>query len=347
MRIEGGVSKCLPAGATLSIAGPTGDWRPAPSGDNLGAMLRAMSLLVALLMAVGGCAPPTPVSAQHEAQVDSVRLMRDLSVLAHDSMAGRATGSPGAERARAFLTSSLREAGVAPVGDDFARAFRWPRGTGENLVAIVPGRELAGHDMIFITAHYDHLGIRDGEVFNGADDNASGTAVLLEVARQLRGEPLRHTAVIVFFDAEEAGLQGSRALVLDPPVSLDSVALEVNLDMVARTGGVLWAAGAYHTPALEPVLLELAASAPLDLRLGHDRPGSPEDDWTDSSDHAAFHHVGIPFVYFGVEDHPDYHRESDELDRIDAGELMASARTILAGIRLLDAALPLDGAVPR
>jgi Zn-dependent M28 family amino/carboxypeptidase len=129
--------------------------------------------------------------------------------------------------------------------------------------------------------------------------------------------------------------------VADPPIPLASVVLNVNLDMVARTGGLLWASGAHHTPALRAPLEAVAARAPLTLRLGHDRPGAPEgDDWTSSSDHGPFHDAGIPFVYFGVEDHPDYHRATDDLERIDAGEYVDSVRTILDALRSLDQSLP-------
>jgi len=305
-------------------------------------MLRASVLLSALVTTLTGCAPPTPVSAQLEAQVDSVRLLRDLSVLADDSMEGRATGTPGAERARAFLTSSLEADGIAPAVPGYVRAFRWPGGEGDNVLALVAGSDPAARELILVTAHYDHEGVWDGKIFNGADDNASGTAALLEISRRLRAEPLRHTAILAFLDAEERGLYGARALVDEPPVPLASIALNVNLDMVARTGGVLWAAGAYHTPALRPILERLATEAPLELRLGHDRPDAPEgEDWTRQSDHGAFFRAGIPFVYFGVEDNPDTHRPSDDVDKIDAGEFVASVRTILMGIRLLDESLPL------
>lgn len=313
--------------------------------------MRSTRFALPFLLATLACSSPAaPVAAQVASPggdaVDSVRVLRDLSVLADDSMSGRATGTPGAGRARAFLIASLRDAGIDAAEPGYLQSFTWPRGTGYNVVAVVPGRETPDRDVIFITAHYDHLGIRDGNVFNGADDNASGVAALLEFGRRLRSEPLRHTAVLAFVDAEEPGLWGSRALVADPPVPIESIALDVNLDMVARTAGTLWAAGAYQTPALKPILEGLAAEAPLRLRLGHDRPRAPEgDDWTYQSDHAAFWTAGIPFVYFGVEDHPDYHRESDEYDKIDPGEFIASVRTILLGIRLLDAALPL-GAAP-
>ena len=118
--------------------------------------------------------------------------------------------------------------------------------------------------------------------------------------------------------------------------------MEGAVDMISRSGGVLWAAGAYHTPALRPVLEAVAASAPLTLRLGHDQPSAPEgDDWTTSSDHGPFHEAGIPFVYFGVEDHPDYHRSTDDIERIVPSEFEASVTTVYAAIRALDAALPL------
>ncbi len=183
--------------------------------------------------------------------------------------------------------------------------------------------------------------MREGEVFNGADDNASGVAAALEVARRVAERPLDHGLLVALLDVEEAGLQGARALVADPPVPREAIALNVNLDMVSRTDGLLWAAGAHHTPALRPILEDVAEQAPLTLRLGHDRPGAPEgDDWTSASDHGAFHAIGIPFVYFGVEDHPDYHRPTDDFERVDPREFVDAVRTILAAVRALDRSLP-------
>jgi Zn-dependent M28 family amino/carboxypeptidase len=278
-----------------------------------------------------------------QAQLDSARLLKDLSVLAHDSMAGRATGQPGAHEARAFLAAGLAEAGLEPAYPSLVHPFGWGGAVGENVVAIAPGQ--AGRDgpVIVLTAHYDHLGIRDGQIYNGADDNASGVAALLAIGRLLGVEPLVHTAVLAFVDAEEQGFHGARDIVEHPPVDPGRLALNVNLDMVSRTDGVLWAGGAHHTPALRPVLEAVASDAPVTLRLGHDRPDAPEgDDWTNSSDHAPFHQAGIPFVYFGVEDHDDYHRPTDDFERVDPGEFTAAVRTILMAIRALDAALPLE-----
>lgn len=279
-------------------------------------------------------------AAQRVAVVDSARLLADVAVLANDSMAGRAAGTEGGARARAFLLRALAETGASAVEGGFEQPFQWERGNGVNLVATVPGRG-ERDQVVVLTAHYDHVGVREGEIYNGADDNASGVAAALEITRRIVREPLDHTLIVALLDAEELGMRGARAFVASPPVPLERIALDVNLDMVSRTDGLLWAGGAHHTPALRPPLERVAARAPVTLRLGHDRPGAPDgDDWTQLSDHAAFHERGIPFVYFGVEDHPDYHRPTDDVERIDPAEYAAAVQTISIALRELDAALP-------
>lgn len=311
-------------------------------------------LACALLSCSSGERVPAPRNPVAALTADSAAILDGLRFLSSDSLEGRATGSPGAALARTYLAREMEAAGVLPIGDAFEHPFTWTRRdeteprTGVNVVGVVPGAERAGRYVV-ISAHYDHVGIRNGEIYNGADDDASGSIGLVALARALRGVPLRHSLLLAAFDAEESGLRGARAFVDDPPVPLDSIALNLNLDMVARTGGVLWAAGAYHTPALRPILEGVAAAAPLELRLGHDAPGAPEgDDWTRASDHAAFHAVGIPFVYLGVEDHPDYHRPTDDFENVDPAEYMDALRTALMTLIALDAALPLptdpDGA---
>jgi Zn-dependent M28 family amino/carboxypeptidase len=197
-----------------------------------------------------------------------------------------------------------------------------------------------------VTAHFDHLGIRvprpgsaaeaaGDSIFNGADDNASGTVAVISIARYFVQNPARHTMVFAAVDAEEMGLRGSRALV-------DSgwpgeIVLNVNLDMLARSDSLLFAAGPFHYPQLRPILETVQSRSPVVLRFGHDQPGvEGVQDWTRSSDHAPFHNLGIPFVYFGVEDHPDYHRASDEYDRIDPTFFLNSIRTVLASVLALD-----------
>jgi Zn-dependent M28 family amino/carboxypeptidase len=284
-------------------------------------------------------APESPVAV-----VDTARILRDLSVLAADSMEGRGTGTEGIERARRYLLGEFEEAGLQAFDGGYERPFSLPRNgrsvEAANLVGYVAG-ERPGGPVIVVTAHYDHVGMRDGEIFNGADDNASGVAALLALARHLQRNPPEHMVLIAALDAEEVGLLGAEAFVEDPPVERDRIALNVNLDMVGRNArGELYAAGTHHYPALRPLLEEVAATAPIRLLLGHDSPDLPPgQDWTNLSDHGPFHAAEIPFVYFGVEDHPDYHRPTDDVERIDPAFFAGSVATIIQAVEVLDEGL--------
>ena len=269
--------------------------------------------------------------------LDSARLMSDLSVLAADSMEGRRLGTPGGERARAFLVHSFREIGLAPARGGFSVAFAAGGGgiRGANVVGTIAGTTHADR-CIVVSAHYDHLGVRDGVIYNGADDNASGTAAVLAIARWFKAHPPEHSIVFALFDGEEEGLLGARAFVARPPVPIERIVADVNLDMVSRNAkGELYAAGASVNPALKPLLDSVAAIAPVKLLLGHDT-GIGEDNWIQQSDQGAFAARQIPFVYFGVEDHPDYHQPGDKVAHIEPGFFYRSARTVAEFVRRLD-----------
>jgi Zn-dependent M28 family amino/carboxypeptidase len=253
--------------------------------------------------------------------------------------------------AQRYIQNRFLEAGLEPPPGGFLQPFEFTnrRDTtqvvqGANVVAVASGTD-PDPGTIVVTAHFDHLGIREpreaaaGEVvdsiYNGADDNASGTAALLSLGRYLAHHPLRHSVVLAAVDAEEMGLRGSRHFV--EAGWPGTMVLNLNLDMLARTDSVLFAAGTYHYPQLLPPLEMVAGEAPLSLRFGHDRPGvEGQQDWTRSSDHHPFHQEGIPFVYFGVEDHPDYHRPTDEFERIDPGIFLDAVQTVLAALLALD-----------
>lgn len=287
----------------------------------------AFPMVAALLLAASG-----------PGEFDGDALMRDVAALAADGTEGRRTASAGAQRARGYIARRLRESGLEPRKAHFAYEHRGEERKGINLWAAVPGQ--TADRWIVVTAHYDHVGIVDGAIHNGADDNASGVAALLALADALQRERPRHSVLLVALDAEEPGLYGARAFVGTPPVPVDRMALNVNLDMVSRgDGGELWAVGANLHPPLRPLLEATAETAPVPLRLGHDGTPDGGDDWTGSSDHAAFAAAGIPFVYFGVENHADYHRPGDDADKIDPEFFRGSVETILAALRRLDAGL--------
>ena len=288
-------------------------------------------------------APWTTPSLPVIPEVDREELLRDLQVLAHDSMEGRRTGTEGVERARRYLLQRFREIGLEPLYEDFQQTFpvAEPDGLGTLEGVNLVGRILGSGDserVLVVTAHYDHLGVRNGEIYNGADDNASGTAGLLAMAHHFAQHPPEHTIIFAAMDAEEMGLVGARAFVESPPIPLSQIRLNVNLDMVSRSEvGELYAAGTYHYPFLEDWLDEVETDPEVELLLGHDRPGLPPgEDWTMASDHAAFHEMGIPFLYFGVEDHPGYHAPTDTFEEITPDFYVGAVRTILRFVREAD-----------
>ena len=297
---------------------------------------------------------PVPDTVVHH--VDRARLIRDVTTLASPAFEGRRTGTRGALDARRWLVDAFREAGLTPGGTDgFLQPFPLLRrdsdpssasapsaeaGSAANVIGLVAGREPRRKRLV-ITAHYDHLGIRDGVLYPGADDNASGVAVLLAAARHFIRNPPRHPVMFAALDAEEIGLRGARALIDSPLLPRSGIAMAINLDMVSRSAAnEIFAAGTYHTPWLTPLLEDVQRRSSVRIRFGHDRPASLAsglDDWTHLSDHGPFHDAGIPFVYFGVEDHGDNHKPSDTAERIDPRFFGDAAEMIVDAVRTFDA----------
>jgi len=297
---------------------------------------------------------PVPETVIH--RVDRTRLMRDVTTLASPAFEGRSTGTPGALKVRRWLVDEFRAAGLTPGGaEEFLQPFTLtsrdsaaspPGGrsaqvgrAAANVIGRVPGRERQ-RKLLVVTAHYDHLGIRNGVLYPGADDNASGVAVLLAAGRHFVRNPPRHPMMFAALDAEEIGLRGARTLIGSPLLRRDGIAMTINLDMVSRSAAnEIFAAGTYHTPWLTPLLQDVQRRSGVRIRLGHDRPASLAgglDDWTQLSDHGPFHEAGVPFVYFGVEDHGDYHKPSDMADRIDLRFFGDTADMIVEAVRTFD-----------
>lgn len=294
-------------------------------------------------------ASSSPFSACSQSAVGPISpgdLLRHVAVLAHDSLEGRAFGTPGNAKARAYLVRAFTDAGLQALGRSFEHSFssRTQRDTvgreGVNLIGVVRGRTTPDK-YIVVTAHYDHVGVRQGEVFNGADDNASGAAALVEIARQLKARPPANSVLIVAFDGEESGLRGARAFVATPPVPSAQIVMNVNMDMMGRNDkNELYAAGTSHYPFLRPYLDSVVTRSAITLKLGHDDPAGPaRDNWTGQSDHGAFHSARIPFIYFGVEDHPDYHKATDETERLMPVFYAGAVNTVLDAVRVFDANL--------
>lgn len=308
--------------------------------------MNSFKLLVGLVVGLAACqAPPpvvAPVPAPQPTQAPSTavlqaRLMSDVNVLAADSLQGRAAGTEGGAKARAYLEERFRGIGIEPMGEaGYRQLVPLQSGAeGVNLMGRIPGT-VHPQSYIVVMAHYDHLGVRRGQIFNGADDNASGVAALLDVARRFKETPPKHTILFFAPDAEEQGLVGARHFVANSPVPLGAILAAVNFDMVSRGDtGALWVAGASHYPHLAEIVEPVVAEAQVAVQFGHDT-GSGSDNWTSASDHGAFHQREVPFLYFGVEDHVDYHKPTDVAGAIEPEFFAGAVEAIWSAVRALD-----------
>jgi Zn-dependent M28 family amino/carboxypeptidase len=294
--------------------------------------MRTFTVLAGLAL-LFACAEQTPVEiAKSDCAGAPTPPMKDVCILSHDVFEGRLVATPGNAAARNYLVERFEEIGLQKVGETFEHPFEFERRidfrnpdslretlAAVNLIGVIPGEDRS--KSIAITAHFDHIGPGENrEIFNGADDNASGVGGLLAVAEHFIANTPKHDILIIAFDAEEGGLNGARAFVDSPPEDAAPVALNFNLDMLGYSpDGDIWVAGSYHTPSLLPVIEDVAAQVSINVKAGYDRPDrDPRNDWTLLSDHSPFHVAGIPFLYLGVEDHEHYHQASDEFSIIES-----------------------------
>ena len=255
-----------------------------------------------------------------DAQSGDSQLLKDIETLSSDAYQGRKTGTKGAEMSRAYLSGRFKEIGIKSFSTlpDFEQPFSFKRAIvtevkGTNMIGYIQGKS---DNVIVISAHYDHLGVVKGEVFNGADDNASGVGGLLNLAAYFAKNKPNNTIIFAAFDAEEMGLQGAKAFVANPPVAIEKIKLNINMDMIAHNDkGELYAVGTFKYPELKKYFT--LKSPDVKILFGHDDPKlGRSEDWTDQSDQGAFNAKKIPFLYFGVEDHKDYHKATDEFQNI-------------------------------
>lgn len=213
-----------------------------------------------------------------------------------------------------------------------------PGRTVRNVVGVLEGQGATADETIIIGAHYDHLG-RGGwgslalsdkdEIHNGADDNASGTAVLLELARSLARRERRRRILFIAFAAEELGLYGSKRYVQDPLIPLDQTVAMLNLDMVGRLREDRLTVYGTGTAQEWPLWLAQAASASA-LRI------VPEPSGFGPSDHAPFYERGIPVLHFFTGFHPEYHRPEDDAERLNIPGMRRITQLLMELLERLD-----------
>jgi Zn-dependent M28 family amino/carboxypeptidase len=258
-----------------------------------------------------------------------------IKILASDSLEGRGAGSKGEQMAAAYIQKQFSDLHLVPKGVDnsYSQPFTFTsgvHGTGEqksssNLVAYLDNEAAT---TIIIGAHYDHLGLggggnsleanSDGMIHNGADDNASGVAGVLELARYFQSNKVKekNNFLFILFSAEELGLFGSKYFADNPTIDMNHVTYMINLDMVGRLDSVskaLSVSGTGTSPAWEPALAKLSTP---EVKIKTDSSG------TGPSDHTSFYLKNIPVLHFFTGSHRDYHKPSDDWEKINyAGEV--------------------------
>ncbi len=284
--------------------------------------------LVALLL---GAAPGLADTATGLAAISESSVQASVDYLASDELQGRGSGAAGGALAGDWLADQLEALGVQPAGVEgtYFQPFEAAGQRMRNVLGALPGREPG--EAVLIGAHYDHLGVGHqdgsldflrgrGQIHNGADDNASGTAAVLEIARAFvaSGVQPRRRVIFAFFDGEERGLLGSQHYVQRPPVAGERVALMINLDMVGRLRERVTVYGAPTGDRLADWLAR--ANEPVGLTL------DVKKSLAGNSDHWPFYQARVPVLMPFTGLHPDYHRPSDDTERLNVAGIVKIAR---------------------
>jgi hypothetical protein len=315
-------------------------------------MTARLPRIVLALLALG-TVPPVAAQQMGTAQHEPTRPVRppvlpldDIKFLSDDRLGGRLTGSPGADTAAAYLARRFQAVGLQPAAGGWFQTFTISRDApvaqhahvaglkGSNVIGLLPGRDpVLRNEAVIVGAHYDHLGLggfgsldpdSTGKVHNGADDNASGAAMLVEIAGRLAAAPPARTVIFIAFSGEELGLLGSAYYVKQPLYPLSTTLAMINLDMVGRLRQKrLIVYGSRTAKEFPPLLDSLNWHAGLDLHAQGDGYGP--------SDQSSFYAAGRPVLHFFTDLHEDYHRTTDDWQKINI-EGFGQVATFVTGL---------------
>jgi hypothetical protein len=285
-----------------------------------------------------------------EAQTFKAQQVRKhIKTLADDSFQGRGAGTEGERAAAEYIISNFKKLGLQPMGDNntYLQAFDFKRGAhgeGEAGVAhnVVGYLDNGAKKTIVIGAHYDHLGTGDqgssldanpsGQIHNGADDNASGVAGTIELARYFteNNKKEKNNFLFVCFSGEELGLLGSKYLTEQTSFDASRINFMINMDMIGRLDPQtksLSVSGTGTSLVWEPVLKKLATKS-LDIKT--------DSSGTGPSDHTSFYLKDIPVLHFFTGSHSDYHKPTDDWDKVNYDGEVAVLNLIARVIDNLD-----------
>ncbi len=318
-----------------------------------------ISLLLILLVLLPSCSdtrppedsqPPEepgsedPTLVQAVGSITSEDVYSRIGVLAHDSMGGRDTPSPGLEMAASWAAEEFMAMGLEPGGEDGSFIQRYemtPRGSDgsapvsvPNVVGLLPGNDPDLRDeWVVFTAHFDHVGSRPDDsgdfIYNGADDNASGTAAVMEVAQAfaMLPTPPRRSLAFVLVSGEEKGLLGARHFAQGASLPQESMVADINADMVSMNWpDSIFVFGGEYT-SLGPTLDRVIGAHPeVGISIMENR--WPQMPLFHMSDQSAFAQEGIPGIFFFSGLHDNLHSPGDELEEVDCDKAARVARLI-------------------
>ena len=260
------------------------------------------------------------------------KIKKDVAYLAQDELEGRQTGTPGEEKAAEYIAKRFEELGLSPKGTEgFIQPFSFKPKTDPHKEvefeinpsdSTITGRNIMGYldnqadQTVVIGAHYDHLGYGgdgslhrgDKAVHNGADDNASGVAVMLDLAGKLKGKNTGNNYLFMAFSGEEMGLLGSNYFVKNPTIDTKKVNYMINMDMVGRLKAD--SSLAVYGVGTSPMFNQVLTATNTEFKL------LPKESGTGPSDHTSFYLADIPVMHFFTGQHEDYHKPGDDSEKL-------------------------------
>lgn len=272
------------------------------------------------------------ISCKKEAVIPEVSIQDDVIFLSDDALEGRQTGTDGEQKAAEYIAKRFQDLGLEAKGTDgFYQAFSFkPKTdphqevnytvkdgdstiTGTNVVALLDNK--AAHTII-IGAHYDHLGYGaegslhrgEKEIHNGADDNASGVAVLLDLAKRLKNTNTNNNYLFITFSGEEMGLLGSNYFVKNPTIDTKKANYMINMDMVGRLKAD--STLAVYGVGTSPILKQTINANNSNFKIVAKESG------VGPSDHTSFYNADIPVLHFFTGQHEDYHKPTDDFEKL-------------------------------
>jgi hypothetical protein len=274
--------------------------------------------------------------------INETSLSKNLHVIASDEMEGRNTGEAGQKKAGLYLIEQYKTLGIKnPPGtvdyyqkvpsEFMKRGFAPKLGDSENIWAYIPGAEKP-EEIIVISAHYDHIGMKNGEVYNGADDDGSGTVSLLEIAKAFmeakkEGFAPKRSILFLHVTGEEHGLHGSRYYSENPLFPIKNTVADINIDMVGRrdtigshkeNGKYVYVIGSDRLSSELHAINEEMNTKYVGLQLDYTYNDRKDpNQFYFRSDHYNFAKKGIPSIFFFNGTHEDYHGANDTADKIE------------------------------